>query len=141
MRHRFHRVRLRVRWKIIGGEGYVGGAENIDIARQYVAALSAGAGPDEVARFYAADVVQEEFPNRLMPHGATRDLQAMKEGRVRGQALLGAENFELLNAIAEGDRVALEVMWTATVSRRPVRLPRGSRCAPASPSSWSFAMA
>ena len=95
----------------------MGGAENIEIARQYVAALSAGAGPDEVARFYAADVVQEEFPNRLMPHGATRDLQALKEGRVRGQALLGAENFELLNAIAEGNRVALEVIWTATVKQ------------------------
>ena len=88
----------------------MGGAQNIELATLYVAALSAGAGPDEVARFYAADVVQE-FPNRLMPNGATRNLQALKEGKARGQALLGAEHFELLNAIADGDRVALEVIW------------------------------
>lgn len=92
-------------------------SENIEIARRYLAALSAGGGPDEVASFYAPDVVQEEFPNRLMPNGATRDLQALKEGRARGQALLGAENFEVLNAVAHGDQVALEVVWTATVKQ------------------------
>ena len=91
------------------------GLDNIDIARGYLARLSDGAGPDEVAQFYAPDVVQEEFPNRLMPNGATRDLQALKEGRARGQALLGAERFEVLNAIASGEQVAMEVIWTATI--------------------------
>src|SRR4030095_13866465 len=64
---------------------------------------------------YAPDVVQEEFPNRLMPNGATRNLQALKEGRARGQALLASEHFEVLNAIASGEQVALEVVWTATI--------------------------
>jgi len=87
----------------------------MDIARRYLAALSDGAGPDEVARFYAPDVVQEEFPNRLMPNGARRDLQALTEGRARGQALLASEHFEVLNAIASGEQVAMEVVWTATI--------------------------
>ena len=39
--------------------------------------------------------LQEEFPNRLMPNGAARDLHAMKEARARGRALLKAERFEL----------------------------------------------
>jgi ketosteroid isomerase-like protein len=89
--------------------------DNVDIARRYLAALSDGAAPDEVAQFYAPDVVQEEFPNRLMPNGATRDLRALKEGRARGQALLASEHFEVLNAIASGEQVALEVVWTATI--------------------------
>jgi ketosteroid isomerase-like protein len=91
--------------------------DNVDIARRYLTRLSDGAGPDEIASFYAPDVVQEEFPNRLMPNGATRDLQALKEGRARGQALLGAETFELLNAVADGQKVAMEVIWTATVKQ------------------------
>ena len=89
--------------------------ENIEIARRYLARLSDGADADEIAAFYAPDVVQEEFPNRLMPNGATRDLAALKEGRVRGLALLRTERLELLNAVADGDQVALEVVWTATI--------------------------
>lgn len=92
-------------------------SDNIDVARRYLARLSEGAGPDEVASFYASDVVQEEFPNRLMPNGATRDLQALKEGRARGLALLREERFELLNAMADGEQVAMEVVWTATIAQ------------------------
>lgn len=51
--------------------------------------------------------MQEEFPNRLLPNGATRDLQAIKEDSVRGQALLKDESFEVVNAIASGDQVAM----------------------------------
>ena len=90
-------------------------AENLDIAKRYLSRLSGGAGPEELDEFFAPDVVQEEFPNRLLPTGATRNLQAMKEGRARGKALLKAERFELLNAVASGDQVALEVVWTATI--------------------------
>ena len=90
-------------------------AANLEIARRYLSRLSDGAGPEELESFFAADVVQEEFPNRLLPHGATRDLQTMKDARARGQALLKAESFELLNAVASSDRVAMEVIWTGTV--------------------------
>jgi len=89
--------------------------DNLDIAKQYIARLSSGAGPGELDAFFAPDVVQEEFPNRLLPNGATRDLKAMKEGRARGLALLSAENFELVDAVAHGHRVAMELVWTATV--------------------------
>src|SRR5690349_10863051 len=82
---------------------------------RYLTCLSNGGRADEVAAFYAPDVVQEEFPNRLMPNGATRDLQALNEGRARGLALLQSENFEVLNAVGAGSQVAMEVVWTATV--------------------------
>jgi ketosteroid isomerase-like protein len=89
--------------------------ENLDIAKEYLARMSAGAGPEELEEFFAPDVVQEEFPNRLLPNGATRDLQALKEGRARGNALLSAERFELVNAVARDEQVAVEVIRTATV--------------------------
>jgi ketosteroid isomerase-like protein len=89
---------------------------NLDLALRYVAALSSGADADAIAAFYTPDVIQEEFPNRLLPTGATRDLAALKEGRVRGKALLAAEHYEVLGHVADGDRVALELLWTATIA-------------------------
>ncbi len=52
-----------------------------------------------------------------MPNGATRDLTALKEGRVRGLGLLRAEHYELLQAVADGNLVAMEVLWTATIDK------------------------
>ena len=89
--------------------------DNLAIARRYITALSSGAAADEVSRFYAQDVVQEEFPNRLLPNGARRDLAALKQARVRGQALLSAETFEVLGAVASGSQVAMELRWSGTI--------------------------
>src|SRR5262249_7592955 len=89
--------------------------DNLEKAKQYIACLSSGGGPEDLDTFFSPDVVQEEFPNRLMPNGAVRTLQAMKDGRARGKALLSAERFELLNAVASGDQVVLELIWTGTV--------------------------
>jgi len=88
---------------------------NLEIARRYLARLSEGAGPDELELFCASDVVQEEFPNRLVPTGATRDLKALKEGRARGLALLQGESFEITNAIATDAHVAVEVIWKGII--------------------------
>jgi len=89
--------------------------QNLTIANHYIAALSAGAGPDDLDTFVAPDFIQKEFPNRLLPNGATRDLQSMKHARARGKALLSAEHFEIVGALASGSHVAMEIVWTGTV--------------------------
>lgn len=88
---------------------------NVEVALRYIEGLSSGMDAEELTQFFTSDVVQEEFPNRLLPNGATRDLAALKEARVRGKGLLSAERFEVLDAMAEGDKVALELRWIATV--------------------------
>ena len=100
-------------------------ASNLDIAKDYLARLAAGAEPEELGRFFAPDLVQEEFPNRLMPNGVTRDLQAVTEARARGKALLQAESFELVDAIGSGDLVAMEVIWSGTVGKAAGSLAAG----------------
>jgi ketosteroid isomerase-like protein len=90
-------------------------SDNLRIAKEYIARLSNSGGAEELDSFFAPDVVQEEFPNRLMPNGAVRDLAAMKAGRIRGRALLAAENCELINAVADQDQVVMEIIWTGTV--------------------------
>ena len=92
--------------------------ENAEIALRYLDALSSGADADRIAAFFAPDAVQEELPNRLVPNGAIRDVAALKEGRRRGLAFLASEHYEVLATLADGDRVALEVRWTATVAAK-----------------------
>jgi ketosteroid isomerase-like protein len=90
-------------------------AANVDTAKRYIAGLSSGMGADELAQFYTPDVTQDEYPNRLLPNGASRDLEAIRQARLRGKALLSEEHFELLETIASGDLVAMELIWKATV--------------------------
>lgn len=87
----------------------------LEVAKQYLSRLSHGAEPEDLDSFFAPDVVYEEFPNRLRPNGATGDLPAIKDARRRGRALLKAEHFELVNAVAGDGKVAMEVIWTGTI--------------------------
>lgn len=90
--------------------------ELLEITRQYLAALEQMATGDALARFFSPDVVQEEFPNRLVPQGARRDLAALLEGAARGKQLMAAQRYELLSTMVEGERVAIEVQWSGTLA-------------------------
>lgn len=89
---------------------------NVRTARRYLDAISAGAPWEEVAAFYTEDVVQEEFPNRLVPAGARRTLADLESGAARGRTVLTGQRFDVRNAVASGDQVALEVLWTGTLA-------------------------
>jgi len=91
--------------------------DNVDLVRQYYAALSQGPAALEWERWFAADVVQEEFPNRLAPEGAQRDLAGLRDAASRGHALLSEQKFELLEVTAQGNRVVVEAEWHGTVAR------------------------
>ncbi|HUQ07904.1 MAG TPA: nuclear transport factor 2 family protein [Kofleriaceae bacterium] len=91
-------------------------SENLERVRQYLTAIERGATGDALAVYFTPDVVQEEFPNRLVPAGARRDLAAILDGAVRGQKVLSAQRFEILHALVDGDRVALEVQWIGTLA-------------------------
>lgn len=99
--------------------------DNLETARRYLAALEGGASGEALREFFTADVVQEEFPNRLMPNGARRDLAAMMEASERGKKVVTAQRWEVLNAVASGDNVALEFAWSATLAVPVGTLPAG----------------
>ena len=85
-------------------------ATNLEAARSYLAALERG-DTDEALSYLAADIVQEEFPNRLMSQGATRGLNELREGAARGKQVLSAQRYTVVAAIASEERVALEIQW------------------------------
>jgi ketosteroid isomerase-like protein len=91
-------------------------AEVLELTRRYFAALEAGTTGDALAAFYAPEVVQEEFPNRLLPHGALRGLDAILRAAERGQQVMTSQRYEILRALADGDRVAVEFRWAGTLA-------------------------
>ena len=99
--------------------------DNLETARRYLAALERGAVGDELAAFFAPDVVQQEFPNRLTPNGARRDLAALLDGAERGQQVMAAQRYDVQTATADGNRVVLEVEWTGTLAAPIGSLPAG----------------
>ena len=101
-------------------------SDNLAVARRYLEAIERG-NPGDCLAFFAEDVVQEEFPNRLVPQGARRDLAGLREAAQRGGKVMAAQRYEVLNALASGDQVALEVQWTGTLAVPFGSLPAGGR--------------
>lgn len=84
-----------------------------DTTRRYFTALNAGSS---VLEFYAPDVVQEEFPNRLMPGGARRDLAGIAKAAESGRKVMSAQRFDVIRIVASGESVAVEFNWTGTLA-------------------------
>jgi hypothetical protein len=98
----------------------------LSITKDYLRALEQGATGDRLAAFYTLDALQEEFPNRLLPNGAKRSLADVLAGAERGQTLMAAQRYELVNAVVQDNRVAVEVLWTGTLRAAVPGLPEGS---------------
>ena len=98
---------------------------NLELARRYLAAIESGAVGAELAAFFTPDVEQIEFPNRLVPSGARRDLALLLEGAERGQAVLQSQRYQVERAHADGDSVILEVLWVGTLAVSIGTLPEG----------------
>jgi ketosteroid isomerase-like protein len=96
-----------------------------DLIRRYLDAIEAGATGDALAAFFTPDVEQVEFPNRLVATGATRDLAAILDGAVRGQAVLRSQRFDLHRVIEAGDAAAAEATWTGVLAVPLGTIPAG----------------
>jgi ketosteroid isomerase-like protein len=96
------------------------------LAREYLDSIGRD-DPIAGLRFFADDVVQVEFPNRLIPNGTTRDLAAIADAAERGRKVMTAQRFEVLNAIASGDQVAVEALWSGTLAVALGSIPAGGQ--------------
>jgi ketosteroid isomerase-like protein len=88
---------------------------NIATVRRYFETIAEGPAPDVAGGFYTPDAIQEEFPNRFLPNGARRDLAGIREAAARGKDVMARQAFQLLDAIASGDKVVVEAQWSGTL--------------------------
>jgi ketosteroid isomerase-like protein len=102
-------------------------AENLQIARRYLQALERGDTGEDLSRFFAPDVVLEEFPNRLTPLGKRRDLDEALEGAERGKRAMSRQIYKIKQEIVDYDRVALEVEWVGTLAVPFGSIPAGGQ--------------
>ena len=94
-------------------------------AREYLAAIGRGDAGESLRRFFTPDFEQVEFPNALNPKGQRSDLASALERSERGKKVLTSQRFEVLSAVASGDRVALETEWTGVLAIPVASLPAG----------------
>lgn len=94
--------------------------------RRYLDAIESN-DLEGIMNCFVPEVIQQEFPNRLVPNGATRDLAAIKESALRGSKVVSHQRYEILNVIESGDQVALEVSWVATLSVPVGNIPAGGQ--------------
>ena len=94
----------------------------LELAKAYFSAIEART---DLSPYFCSDVVQREFPNQLVREGALRDLAALQEGQEKGKRVLVSEKYEIVDSVENGDRLALEVIWTGTLAIPMGSLPAG----------------
>jgi ketosteroid isomerase-like protein len=99
--------------------------DHLPFLRRYLEAVGRMASGPELAAFYTGDAVQEEFPNRITPVTATRTVADILAAAERGKKVMAGQRFEILGAVAQGDTVALETLWTGTLAVPVGGLPAG----------------
>ena len=98
---------------------------NLEIARAYLRSLETRDGT--TLSYYADDAVQTEYPNRVVPAGATRDLAGLRQANERGSQVVTDERYDVVSAVAQDDRVALQVEWSARLNVALGALAAGDR--------------
>jgi len=79
-------------------------------------AISAGATGDELAAYFHPDAQQIEYPSLMRPHGHRRGLAEMREGAEIGAKMISDQHYEVHTVIEDGDGLAVQFTWTATVA-------------------------
>ncbi|HYL63607.1 MAG TPA: nuclear transport factor 2 family protein [Candidatus Methylomirabilis sp.] len=90
-------------------------SQNLALARQYLKAIESGASGDEMAQFFSPDVIVEIFPSSFFPKGSRDNLDGIRAAADRGKKVMAKQIYEVTNALATGDQVAMEVLWTGTL--------------------------
>lgn len=97
---------------------------HLALVTRFFQALEAGGDETELCELFTPELRQREFPNRLLPHGIERGLPELLEAFRRGKQVSENQRFSITSALVDGDRVAVEVLWTAQL-----KLPLGQLAA------------
>lgn len=88
---------------------------NLEQVALYLRSIESG-DVAAVADLFAPDAVVEQLPNRIYPNGLQSGVAPMAQAFAKGRKLLSSQRYEIKNAVAEGDRLSVEVLWTGTLA-------------------------
>ena len=69
-----------------------------------------------IAELFAASAVMEQLPNRIYPNGIRSGVSRMADAFEKGRKLLSRQSYEITSHVLNGERVALEVLWTGKLA-------------------------
>jgi hypothetical protein len=72
-------------------------------------------GPNQ-GSFSLLTFVFAVFPNRLQPKGDGQDLKGAMEAAERGRKTTASQIYKVINEMAEGHKVAMEVEWAGILA-------------------------
>ena len=101
-------------------------SEMLAVARRYLRAIEDGA-TTELRQFLTTDFVQREWPNPMSPDGAERNLPEVIQAAEHGRKVVGDQVFQIATEAVDGDRVILEVNWSARLEVDFPDSPAGTR--------------
>ncbi len=101
--------------------------ENLALARQYLKAIESGTSAEEMAQFFAPEVIVEIFPSKFFPTGSRSNFEEIRAAANRGKKVMTSQTYAVRNALASGDQVALEIDWTGTLAVPFQTLPAGGQ--------------
>lgn len=86
---------------------------HLRLVLDYLRAIERGAPEEELGAFFTPGVEQHEFPNRLVERGAERGLAQLLEGSRKGRLVVTDQRYVVHSTLVDGDRVAVELTWSA----------------------------
>ena len=98
---------------------------HLRLVRDYLRAIEDEADEARLTRFFTPDVEQREFPNRLVERGAVRNLAELLAGSRKGRTVVQDQRYVVKSALVQGERVAIEVTWSARLKVPLGRLVEG----------------
>lgn len=97
----------------------------LTIAINYLRAIEADVSVEELITYYSEAAEQIEYPNRLVPQGAKRNLNDLKEAFLRGKKLLISQTYDIQKSYVVENTVILETIWTAKLAVPVGQIPSG----------------
>jgi ketosteroid isomerase-like protein len=92
-------------------------ADPATVVRRYFDIVAdLGSSQEALLELLHPDVRITEHPNAIAPSGAVRDRDGAVAGFLAGKKLLATQDFEILELLASGDRVAVRAIWRGTIA-------------------------
>lgn len=86
---------------------------NLQQAQRYLKSIEEGEFETDL---FAPTMIMEQFPNRIYPKGIRAGLSQMANSFKTGKKLFSRQSYEIKNAIAQGEWLSLEVLWTGVLA-------------------------
>lgn len=89
---------------------------NVQIAIDFLKAVSSRKSPEELRVFYHPHIEHIEYPNAITKNTTFRNIDALLEGAEKGSKVLVKEEYEIIKSYGFEDSVIIEAIWTGTLA-------------------------